>query len=234
MGWLAVGDPFEEDRNCGDNSMIKPMKRLLSAVLLSLLAFESPAEDTSLFGTHWVRFEPLQIGGVLKGCSLVYLAVIPDHAYLGGNAVAVNGSIQLRDEDGTASGLMMILKIGLKDVTKDAQFRRPEFAYLQTTSGSTAAANQAPLDGEPGYKLFAYRALDPKVVDIMEGLFSNSGVKIGYNRRPGGIDVMVPLDLQVIDSEYSQDQQVHRSSSPENLIQFIRCTETVMGSVASK
>jgi hypothetical protein len=39
---------------------------------------------------------------------------------------------------------------------------------------------------------------------------TEGNVTIGYNRRKGGADVLVPLDLSVVDSEYTADQRVIR------------------------
>ena len=51
------------------------MKRLLLIALL-LLASTAWAADDSVLGTHWVKFEPFQVAGQLKGCSLVHMAVV--------------------------------------------------------------------------------------------------------------------------------------------------------------
>ncbi len=210
------------------------MKLLAPAIAAAFLTASAAAEDHSVFGTHWVKFEPVQIAGDLKGCSLVYLAVTADRAYLNGDTVAVNGSVQIRDRDGTAGGLMMTLKVGLKELASDQQFQRPAFAYLQTGAGSTAKANQVPLDGDPGYKLFAYRALDPQVAETLKGVLTNNSIAIGYNRKADGIDVLVPLDLTVVDSEYTDDQTVHRKRSSDVLVNFSACTKKVLASVERK
>jgi len=56
----------------------------------SALAWKSLMADDYVFGTHWVKFEPFQVAGQLKGCSLVYLAVVADRMYLKGDQVAAN------------------------------------------------------------------------------------------------------------------------------------------------
>ena len=70
------------------------MKRLLLIALL-LLASTAWAADDSVLGTHWVKFEPFQVAGQLKGCSLVYMAVVADRMYLKGDLVAANGAIRI-------------------------------------------------------------------------------------------------------------------------------------------
>src|SRR3990172_9783699 len=105
------------------------MLRLVVGLMLVCTAPSVTAADDSIFGTHWVKFQPIQVGGALRGCELVFLTVIADRVYLTGNHVAVNGSIVLRGSD---KGLGLALKIGLKDMTLGSPFERPAFAYLQT------------------------------------------------------------------------------------------------------
>ena len=111
------------------------MKHLIT-ILLLLLASSAWAADDSVFGTHWVKFEPFQVAGQLKGCSLVYMAVVADRMYLKGDQVAANGAIRI--EVTAENRLALIFKIGLKNISKNTGFERPIFAYLQTANGSTA------------------------------------------------------------------------------------------------
>ena len=59
---------------------------------------------------------------------------------------------------------------------------RPAFAYLQIASASTAKAHQIAVDGDPGYKLFLYRATDTEVVNVLKDLMRTGSLTIGYNR----------------------------------------------------
>ena len=180
------------------------MRNLVVGMVLLCTSLISVAADDSIFGTHWVKFQPIQAGGSLKGCQLVFLAVTADRIYLNGNQVAVNGSIVLRGSD---KGLGLALKVGLKDMTLGTQFERPAFAYLQTPSASTAKAKQQSFDGEDGYKMFVYSGTDKEILELLRELMDAGKVTIGYNRRKNGMDVLVPLDLTVVDSEYIKNQK---------------------------
>jgi len=59
--------------------------------LLRLVALAQ--DDGSVFGTNSVSFVPIQVGGSLRGCTLVYAAVVADHACLGGNPVQAVGNL---------------------------------------------------------------------------------------------------------------------------------------------
>jgi hypothetical protein len=214
------------------SSGAKFMRRTLVGAILTCLSFNAFAADDSVFGTHWVKFQPIQVAGDIQGCQLTFLTVTADRVYLNGNQVAVNGSIVLSATD-RALGLM--LKVGLNDITSPSStFERPAFAYLQTASGSTAKSRHQSHDGEPGYKLFVYSATDNDTMKVLLELMTSGKASIGYSRNIGGIDVLVPLDLMVADSEYSQNQKVIRTRSPEAAKGFAECTERIISRVLDK
>lgn len=208
------------------------MRHTLVGAILTCFSLSAFAADDSVFGTHWVKFQPIQVAGNLQGCQLTFLTVTADRVYLNGNQVAVNGSIVLMATD-HALGLM--LKVGLKDITSPtATFEQPAFAYLQTASASTAKSRQQANDGEPGYKLFVYSATDNDTMKVLVELLTSAKASIGYSRNIGGIDVLVPLDLMVADSEYTQNQKVIRTRSPEAAKGFSECTERIISRALDK
>ena len=124
-----------------------------------------------------------------------------------------------------------MLKVGLKDITSGSAFERPAFAYLQTATASTAKARQQSVDGDPGYKLFIYRATDSDTMQVLKELMTSPKASIGYNRKTDGIDVLVPLDLTVIDSQYTEDLKVKRSRSPDIVRAFAACAVKILSVV---
>ena len=207
----------------------------LAATLFFLSTVTLAADDEkSVFGTHWVKYEAVQVEGALKGCSVAFTAVTADRAYLNGSWVALNGSIGLRVVQDGPLGLVLTLKLGLKDVQSGKPFERPNFAYLQTAHASTTKAPQAAVDGDPGYKLYTYRAVEPSVAAVLADLAEKPEVTIGYNRRKDGIDILVPLDLTVVDSEYTQSQEVIRKHSHGVMDQWATCVSSLLGSVLNE
>jgi len=77
----------------------------------------------AILGTHWVKFQQVQAGSELQGCSLVFLAVQEDRAYLDGNHVAVSGSINVRSAPDAA--ILLGLKVGLRNITRGSPYERP-------------------------------------------------------------------------------------------------------------
>ena len=198
---------------------------LVAIFVLPFVAFAAATDEESVYGTHWVQFQPIQVQGEMQGCQVTFLTVAADRAYLDGAQVTVNGSIVFRLINNTPA---LMLKVGLKDIQENTAFERPHFAYLQTSTASTAKAEQQVIDGDPGYKLFVYRATDPAVLEVLKEMLSSRQASIGYNRKADGIDVVVPLDLSVVDSTYTDDLRVMRTRSQAVAAAFARCTSDVL------
>jgi hypothetical protein len=203
----------------------------IAALLIVTSSVFGADEERSVFGTHWVKYEPVQVAGELKGCSIVFTTVTADRAYLSGNWVALNGSIGLRAVQDGPLGVLLTFKLGLKDLQSDNGFERPFFAYLQTAKGSTAKAPQVTVDGDPGYKLFTYRVVEPAVAALLGDFIETPGVTIGYNRRMDGIDVMVPLDFTVVDSEITPSNEVIRKRSDAVITEWATCVSKLLAAV---
>jgi hypothetical protein len=132
------------------------------------------------------------------------------------------------------NGLALTLKLGLKDFATASGFERPAFAYLQTVGATTAKVPQQSRDGEPGYKLFIYRVADADSMTVVEELMTSGKISIGYNRKGDGIDVVVPLDLMVVDSEYKEPQTVLRTRSPAAAEGFSGCALKIIDRVLGR
>lgn len=181
-------------------------------------------DDDSIYGTHSVVFQPVQVGGELQGCTLVYRAVQADSAYLGGKPVVIVGNIGI-GQFGAVLGLA--LKVGVKELVGDHPFVRPNFAYLQTKSHSTAKAKQQTGAGDDGFSLFAYSLYDSSVMELLMEMIDTKKVTVAFNRKKNGMDVLVPVDLDVIDAEYPGGDSVVRKRSKETLANFSDCFLTL-------
>ena len=205
------------------------MKRIIAAAFLACSAFAVAAStDTGMEGTHWVQFQPQQSMGELEGCSLVFLTVVRDFKYKNGDYNALNGSIML---SGGKNNLVISFKVGAKDMNAGTPFERPAFAYIQTKNATTAKSALSTFDGDPGYSFYVYNANDKEPLQMLMDVMANSGVQIGYNFRVGGLDVLAPLDLFVVNSKLDSEMKVSRQTSPDILISFGQCVETVVASV---
>lgn len=201
------------------------MRAIIYTLTLSVCIFTNVyAQDDSVFGTVSVKFQPNQVQGETRGCSLVYIAIQADHTYLNGTPIVINGNISMAQ---FGSRVAIQLKIGVKNLFGDNSFTRPHFAYLQTSNHSTAKVQSRVADGDSGYRLFFYSLSDPLVMSLYEELIDSGKVTIAFNRREKGLDVLVPIDLKVEDSE-PVDGNLKRKISEDAIRGFLKCTVILM------
>jgi hypothetical protein len=205
------------------------MKKLFLTAMLIFAAINVDAQpNTKMEGSHWVQFQPMQSNGVLNGCSLVFLTVVKDVRYKNGNHTALNGSINFNR---VKNNLGMSFKIGVKDINENTPFERPVFAYIQTKNATTAKSVISKFDGDPGYSFYVYNAADKEIIQVVSDLLENANIQIGYNFKEGGLDVLAPIDLFVVDSKMDSETKVTRKTSPDVAIAFGECIGKVISGV---
>jgi hypothetical protein len=203
-------------------------KSQLSIILMLIFAgIANAQEDDSIIGTISVAFQPIQVSGELQGCTLVYNAVQNDFAYLKGSPIVSAGHLLFTQRNGN---LIFGFKLGVKSLNGDNPFVRPNFAYLQTASFSTSKIKVLSVDGDIGFKFFAY-SLDEQVLGLYTEMLESGKITIGFNRKKGGMDVLVPIDLYVTDVE-AQGSKFIRKRSNEQLQKFTECSMVLMQQVA--
>ena len=204
------------------------MKRIIATLFLFLFAnFANALDDDSIIGTHSVSFQPTQVGGELEACHLLFRAVQYDSAYLDGSPVMILGNIGIRQ---VRTNLLLTLKVGVKNLVGNGPIVRPNFAYLQTKSYSTAKVKQEAMNGDEGFRLHAYSLFDPDptVLNLYKEIINSGKVTVGFNREKGGMDVLVPIDLSVSDAEYLDGDKVVRERSNEAVSNFKICSATLL------
>ena len=202
------------------------MKRIIATIFLfSFANIANALDDDSIIGTHSVKFQPIQVGGELQGCTLVYMAVQYDDAYPDGKPVVIVGNI------GTGqfgANVILTLKVGVKNLVGNGPIVRPNFAYLQTKSYSTAKVKQSARNGDEGFRLYVYSLFDPKVLDLYKEIMDSGKVTVGFNRKKGGMDVLVPIDLSVSDAESPDGDKVVRKRSNDAMSNYVICSTTLL------
>ncbi|MFZ5523266.1 MAG: hypothetical protein ACOY9D_04160 [Pseudomonadota bacterium] len=193
---------------------------MAAAALITSTLDLACAQDDSIYGTVKVTYQPVLSLGNTWGCTFVYAAVYPDSVYLKGTPVAIDGNISLF-QFGEKLGLQ--LKIGVKKLAGVGSIKPPNYAYLETDNYSTAKARQVIRDGDAGYRLFDYFLYDSSVIGVYNEMLASGKVTIAFNRKKDGMDVLVPVDLRVIDSEVLKKKKVHREISDKSLHAFAEC-----------
>ena len=201
------------------------MKRIIATLFLfSFATLANALDDDSIIGTHSVSFQPIQVGGELQGCTLVYMAVQYDGAYPDGKPVVIVGNIGINQ---FGANVILTLKVGVKNLVGNGTIVRPNFAYLQTKSYSTAKVKQKAMNGDEGFRLYAYSLFDSTVINLYGEIIDSGKVTVAFNRKKGGMDVLVPIDLSVSDVEYLDGDKVVRKRSNEAVSNFAICSTTL-------
>lgn len=184
-------------------------------------------ELSSAVGAIKVTFVPEQSAGIIDACALLYRVIGQDNVYQRGNLFVLEGNISYGNNPDRSLSYLKI-KIGMYD-TLDFSGRPepPFFAYIQTAHGTTARSrfNQFDSPDWPGYRHFIF-AFDENAVKVISDLMFGAPVTIGFNRMKGGPDVLVPLDLNVVNTRVSE-AGVTRYRSKKTLHEFSACAEDV-------
>lgn len=118
----------------------------------------------------------------------------------------------------------LALKITVRDLHRNTAESRPVFAYLATRSASTVHMSNKPRDLDHGYWLFGFALIEPTTLVLTE-MLQDGAVTIGYKRRDGDADVLLPIDLRVYEAEPIPGGTYRRKRSSEALIRFERCID---------
>ena len=104
----------------------------------------------------------------------------------------------------------------------------PYFSYLQSTHGTTASNKFAQFDSpdDPGFRIFVFQ-LGENASNVLEDMANGLPVTIGFNREKGGLDVLVPLELDVAESTVAADDTISRRRSDAMRLQFFSCASDV-------
>lgn len=203
------------------------LARTLSLAFLLAVTTASAQDRSFLVGTTKVSFQPLHSANEKYGCSLAYMSAALDFATLKGLPVMVVGNIFFSvNRAQKAPGLS--LKIAVSDYeSPDPKPFAPHFAYLQSANGSTLKSKfqELPAD-EEGFKIFVF-ALDGQSTKLLGDLLDGQQpINVGFRRKQGGMDVLVPVDLTVASTEL-KDGKLLRTKSDAAITNFRKCFSDV-------
>lgn len=213
-------------------------KLLLALLLLPFLTYAQSdfAKSLKLMeGTLEITPTEMTSGGKLIGCQLEYGAMFFDNTYSQGAPYVLKGSISLNGlNDNTNIGIG--LKVGTNRLIPKADGgmtlipEKPFLAFLKAPSGVTNVngyVDKYESDNLPGGMFYVYR-LDVKFLEIIEQMIEKKLVSIVFNRKEGGYDVTVPIDLTVA----SVNAKGQRTKSDNAMAAFSTCFYNFTGLVS--
>lgn len=206
------------------------MKKLLSTALSVCCIVTSHAQDIStveaqvvqeLQGTLFTKSHRETAEGQLQACGMEFAALERDFSTKGGAPIRIVGSFYMRASE--KWGLSYALKLGVLDgLNPKSGAVAPFNAFIRAPTGNAPKKAIRALAENEGFALFA-GALDEDVVAAYQAIVEEKKLVVGFNRRPGELDVNTTLDLTVIDTTMSKGKAL-RERSTQTVDEFVVCT----------
>ncbi len=178
--------------------------------------------------TYEAYADDLSSGGEKTGCTLVFGAVVAEYAYRQGKPTFVTGNLSVStNKDGN---MLSGLKIVLRDVSDESGRETAPFApYRISAVGKSGKSNIGSIvntaeSDTPGGR-FSIFYLDDRFFDIIDRMIEKNELLIQYNRRDGGQDMRVAVDLSKGDNPGKGNKVVGR---------FIDCLGGMAASLKEK
>ena len=200
--------------------------RMLCLLLCGFTAITHAANDAELQstlaikGTVSVTSDSITAQGDPVSCGFSFTALHVDDIYKSGAPIKVAGSFAIRR---MKKQLFLLYKIGVFDmVGLKLTPAPPFFVWMRFGKVLIKATNKANSDS-PGYILFtAPLPEDPK--PLLDALAQQHEVTLGFNRRNGGADVVLNLDMSVRNT-YFETTGVRPESDPSLGPAVIKCLD---------
>lgn len=197
----------------------------LAAILGPSIGASQPSSTVmqaarELEGTTYVVPMNQSSAGTVNGCGFEFKAMAFDTAYKRGAPIVINGSFAASKLD--AEGIYFTYKLGTFNLTDNGlQPEAPHYAWIKL--GDVMVKPERTIRGESeGYKLYLSK-LPEDASGAFDAVIAQGPVSVGFNRKEGGLDVVVPLDLSVRDTKMeSQVVRVRDRKLGEGFSQCLR------------
>jgi hypothetical protein len=168
--------------------------------------------------------QPVFTNGVLTGCSLNFTTLVKDFTYKAGTFARVDGSFNLL---AAKSNLGVLLKVVVNDIdpkTYDWTPSSPVSAFFVSGNATSLPflINRSLDSDTPGAVVAVYNA-EKTFPMLVQGL--NAGtVTVAFARTVGGVDMQVPIDVTVEDT----DNNGNKKRSNKAATSFLQCTQDLI------
>lgn len=206
------------------------MQKILTVAICVLLASSTvtrsaTARDPTIeqllasrVGTTSNDAAPVFTNGVLTGCGVSFESLIRDFAYRQGSFSRVDGSFNLM---AAKNGMGILLKIVVNDLdpqTHTISPAAPVTAFFVSGNATSLPFLVGQLESDtPGAVVAVYSA--EKVFPMLFKSVSEGTVTVAFARKKGGVDVQVPIDLSVEDTD-DNGKKLHSNKAATN---FSKC-----------
>lgn len=210
--------------------------RLMRIILCSALTVATPALAVSAPGTLATSAAPITHGGNRTGCEIDFSAVVADFAYKQGAWVHLTGSLVLNGygENNTVRPSLTVKLVVSDMASGSGEYKlTPSAPTTVTLIGKGEVSNRgafiASIAGEtPGSLISAFR-FDDTFAPVLERILDEGQLVVAFNRREGGLDVRVPIDLRVEDWSAAGAKR-----SDATQLAFASCSTSLLAEINAK
>ena len=170
--------------------------------------------------TYEITFFPISSQGNPSGCYLGYRAIKETNVYENGAVYAVVGNIGIlitNDRKGILGSLKILVnKMEIKNNKTIFTPKKPYFAYLQSQNGANTAKSfiRSSDTDEPGGIISVFN-VDENFVKVFGQMTETDKVSIAFNLVKNGVDIVVPLDLKIKDTD-SRGKKIYDDEAVNN------------------
>lgn len=200
------------------------MQRAVICLSVAMLAASPGRADSGT--TLNATVAPVLRAGSLEGCAINFDAVRQDTEYSRGELVYVSGSLNFWVFPGKPPSFS--LKLGIKPLKSGAQadYQKPEEAYLLNGYTSNAAERITAFDGEmPGFKIFGFNVGDEGMKAI-ESVGATGKLHVGYAMRVGGMAAPLTIDIRM--KRFDLDNASKSETAPNAPLEWLNCMEAAV------
>jgi hypothetical protein len=163
-----------------------------AAILFAVLVFLATPVIAQQPLKSEIKLTPITSGGHTIGCSLEYTMIIADRVYRSGGMVGLIGAYAWmagRDVPGIAG----MFKLGAVDFDQNMRPTRFKPATTALRIGGKPFLPQAPMPCEEDHNVCGAYSTDGSLA-VLTAMWDGP-IEIGFNRRRGSFDVLVPFDV---------------------------------------
>lgn len=180
----------------------------------------------SRLGTISVKGYPQFSDGKLYACIVEFSSLVQDWTYSKGRLIRVGGSFGFMTAQNAIGISLKVIVHDMDSKTLALTPSPPDSAYLISGTKTSKAAFVGKYPSDTPGALFSIFRMDG-AFELLIDAIQQEKITIGFNRRAGGMDILVPLDLTVEDTDANGKKTISHHATRN----FISCTKDLIESV---
>jgi hypothetical protein len=180
----------------------------------------------SRLGTTSIEAYPQFADGKLDACVVEFNSIARDYMYRQGGFMKIGGSFGLMTAKGNVAVTLKIIVHDIELSTGTFTPSAPANGYFVFGNGTSISSQVAKYTSDTPGAIFAIFKIEPTFAQLAAAIDTGQ-VTFAFNRKSGGADVKVPLDLTVKDT----DENGQKTFSRQMVLDFYRCNSDLLKSL---